>query len=537
MLASQPAAGLLKLQHVESPRVGSLGHRFPARNSLVTFAPLATAAAAVVGVVRRNRRERHLRYQPKAEGRPAMTGGSLSSRARLSSQHSYFIVRRAEAELMGGFVTACSTAPQWQDAVDELAEAAGGGGFDAGFAFISEYHVTTEGLAPILEALREKLGVRTLIGCAGIGGIGQPAGPSAEAIDSSNTNRAPIEVDSGAAMSVGLLRDAAATPFFLGSNGSGDLQLIDKKAADKDVRSMLLMADPFGDHDSILKTLDDKFPKAAKAGGIAAVLQVGGAERNAYTPSIAIASEGTQARLVSQGIAGLMLSNIDIHTVVCQGCLPVGPALRVSSTQGPVCDGIGGKPSNETLRLIFSSVDPATRAKMQAFLTIGLGKVGENERLLGDGDWLVRMITGVTPQGGLVIGDDVAVGQPMRFHVRDRESAETDLSMMLKRYRLEKSFMGASGDPMGCFLFTCSGRGEGLYGRKHVDARAIREVLGDIAGSRVAGFFCNGEIGSPGLAASRSATEDGGDTPRPTAVHGFTAVFAILVPAPQGGSA
>ena len=29
-----------------------------------------------------------------------------------------------------------------------------------------------------------------------------------------------------------------------------------------------------------------------------------------------------------------------------------------------------------------------------------------------------------------------------------------------KRYRLERAFGGASGEPVGCMLFTCNGRGE-----------------------------------------------------------------------------
>lgn len=440
---------------------------------------------------------------------------------------------RAEAEVVGGFSSACSTASQWEQAIDEVAEATGTG-YEAGFAFISEIHVDrAQGLVTVLERLRERLGVQTLIGCACGGAIGQAAGKSAVeyAGGGSGADWPPIEVERGAVLSVGLLRSAGATPFFLGRGEDGDTQLLKKKSEEKDVRSILMISDPFAPLEDIIKTLDESFPSAVKAGGISAALQVGAQERGAYMPSIAIAAEGCQVRLCSQGSVGLLLSKVDIHSIVCQGCCGVGPAVRVSSVQGPVCNGIGGRPAQEALRLIFSAVDPPTRAKMQQFLTVGLGNVGEAEGTIGDGDWLIRTIGGVTPDGGLIIGDGIDEGQPLRFHVRDRDSAESDMQTMLKRYRLERAFREGAGEPYGCFLFTCNGRGEGLYGRRHVDARAIATVLPDACSTRVAGFFCNGEVGSPGIAAA-TLPEDGGEwkPPRGPAVHGFTAVFALLVP-------
>ena len=62
----------------------------------------------------------------------------------------------------------------------------------------------------------------------------------------------------------------------------------------------------------------------------------------------------------------------------------------------------------------------------------------------------------MTPNGGFVLGSGLSEGQALRFHVRDRESAESDLKLMLKRYRwrllrqkidllrLERSFSGGN---------------------------------------------------------------------------------------------
>lgn len=452
------------------------------------------------------------------------------------------VQRRAEeavvVDVSQRFVTACSTNVSWKEAVEEIGEAAGSG-YDCGFAFIHEFFVT-EGMDTVMEALREKLGVTNLVGCAVPGALGQAVG--LDAIQASaggpGGDWPPMEAEQGPVISVGLLRDPGASPFFLGAGAEGDLELLNRRAAKGDVRSILLLSDPFAPCEDILSSLDESFPNAVKAGGLGSALQVGGDERLAYMPSLGIASEGIPYRAHSQGVVGLLLSAFDIHTIVCQGCLGVGPAVKVSQVDGQVCSGIGGRPAAEAMKLIFSAVDEKTRAKMQRFLTVGLADPKENYQQVGEGDWLIRTISGVTPQGGLLIGTGVEEDQPLRFHVRDRESAEADLALMLKRYRLER-MLAKWEEPVGAFLFTCNGRGEGLFGRRHVDSRAVAEVLGDVASARVAGFFCNGEIGSPGLAVPHARGEERSKKAEPlrgTAIHGFTAVYALLVPAPLAAS-
>jgi len=308
------------------------------------------------------------------------------------------------------------------------------------------------------------------------------------------------------------------------------LELINRMAAGGTVRSMLLLADPFGPVEKILESLDESFPKVSKAGGITAALRVGSGGQTGFMASMSICSRGNnQARLLSQGICGIMMTEMDVHTVVCQGCLGVGPAVRVTGVSGPVVTGIGGRPSKEALGLIYGAVNEELRAKMQTSLLIGLGGEGVNENSIDDGDWLIRGIMEVTPNGGFVLGNGISEGQALRFHVRDRESAEGDLKLMLNRYRLERSFSGGN-EPVGCLLFTCNGRGENLYGRKHVDATALQGALPGDLGSRVAGFFCNGEIGAPGLTKPSDDLAER-EQVRAMSLHGFTAVFAILVPA------
>lgn len=502
-------------------------------------AGLATAAA--VGVARRAYRG--------PRGLPSHAARALPPRASLASGSPRFFAdgprtacRAADAELVEAFVSECSVAQDWQQAVEELGEAAGSG-FDAGFAFISESHLMVNGVADVLQALRERLGIRTLIGCVCSGTIGRPCGPSSSLsgdADQGVAGRLPIEVEGGFSISVGLLRQASVTPFFIGAEGQGDTVLLDRKSADGRVLSILTFSDPFAPIQELLEKLDLQFPQAVKAGGISAVLRVGGEDRLSFTPSIAIAAEGCEVRLCNQGLVGLLLEDFEMHTVVCQGCCGVGPSVTVSDMNGPVCTGIGGRPAREALQLIFNAVDEATREKMKRALTLGVGPRGASPDSVGDGDWLIRSISNVTPEGGLVVGTEVSAGQPMRFHVRDQQSAEKDLELMLKRYRLESSFVDVKGPKVGCLLFTCNGRGAALYGRQHVDARAGAEALGSgmdgsgpLMRGNVAGFFCNGELGAPGLLLP---DRDGQvKALRSAAVHGFTAVYALLIPV-AGGS-
>jgi small ligand-binding sensory domain FIST len=106
--------------------------------------------------------------------------------------------------------------------------------------------------------------------------------------------------------------------------------------------------------------------------------------------------------------------------------------------------------------------------------------------------------------GALAVGEQVRVGQTLRFHVRDAAAADEDL-----REVLDGALAGTT--PAGALLFTCNGRGRGMFGVADHDARALTRVLD---GGGLAGFFCGGEIGPVG---GRSF------------LHGFTATAAVFL--------
>jgi small ligand-binding sensory domain FIST len=61
-------------------------------------------------------------------------------------------------------------------------------------------------------------------------------------------------------------------------------------------------------------------------------------------------------------------------------------------------------------------------------------------------------------------------------------------------------------------MFSCVGRGLGLFGEPNHDSGLVRSLLGPVA---VGGFFCNGEIGPVG---------------QRTYVHTYTSVIALISP-------
>jgi small ligand-binding sensory domain FIST len=122
------------------------------------------------------------------------------------------------------------------------------------------------------------------------------------------------------------------------------------------------------------------------------------------------------------------------------------------------------------------------------------------------GDFLVRGLVDVDDEtGSVTVGDYVRVGQTARLQVRDGASADEDLRAVLGRQLHELTV-----PPAGALVFTCNGRGVGMFGEPDHDAVAIERAWGSVA---AAGFFCAGEIGPVG---------------RRNFLHGFTATMAVF---------
>jgi small ligand-binding sensory domain FIST len=133
--------------------------------------------------------------------------------------------------------------------------------------------------------------------------------------------------------------------------------------------------------------------------------------------------------------------------------------------------------------------------------------VGAGKPEYEQGDFLVRAILGADPESGrIAVGATVEEGQVVRLHGRDARSADRDLTEALGM-RVEAM---AGQAPAGALVFSCNGRGQGMFGVRDHDATALeRELLG----APTAGFFAAGEIGPVG---ARSF------------LHGYTATVAVF---------
>ena len=89
-------------------------------------------------------------------------------------------------------------------------------------------------------------------------------------------------------------------------------------------------------------------------------------------------------------------------------------------------------------------------------------------------------------RGWVVLGAEVAPGDPILFCRRDPESAKRDMSRMVRQLagRL-------NGPPKAGVYVSCVARGAALFGDAGVETGLIRETFGEFP---LIGFFANGEI-------------------------------------------
>jgi len=198
------------------------------------------------------------------------------------------------------------------------------------------------------------------------------------------------------------------------------------------------------------------------------------------------------------------LRDVPVRTVVSQGCAPIGREAVVTAAEDNVIFELAGEPALERLRVDVETLSPELQELALEGLMVGL-VIDENKDEYGRGDYLIRGLVGADDDtGAIAVGAEVRVGQTVRFHVRDARSADEDLL-----HALGTTLDGQRA--AGALLFTCNGRGTGMFGEPHHDARAVTHSLGT---SALAGFFCGGEIGPVGGRAF---------------VHGFTATLAVFL--------
>jgi small ligand-binding sensory domain FIST len=380
---------------------------------------------------------------------------------------------------MGRFASALSRHPVASHAVGESAgtvlEALDAEDPDLVLCFASPHFV--DAFDDMANALRNLLSPRVLLGMTVVAVIG-----------------AGHEIEDGPAFSLFAARlpEAHLTELHLDLERTPDGDAVvgwrdlDEHSGDP---TLVLLADPFSfPVDGLLRRLNTDRPGLAVIGGMASAAVAPGGNRLVVGDTV-----------VDRGAVGVVLSGAGIHTVVSQGCRPIGNPYVVTEADQHLVGALAGRPALERLRELAASSTDEERALLQQGLHLGV-VVDEHRVDFRRGDFLVRNLVGGDPEtGAIAVGEQIPVGRTVQFHVRDAAAADEDLRALLAAERAEAAL-----------LFTCNGRGQRLFGVPDHDAGVVTELLGPVP---AAGGFCAGEIGPVG---------------GQSFLHGFTASLALF---------
>jgi small ligand-binding sensory domain FIST len=385
------------------------------------------------------------------------------------------------------FASALTRRDDVHEAADELIQSIkaqlGPSQIDVAALFISAEHA--EQAETLSHRLRRALTPATLLGCTGEGVIA--------------TGR---EVETGAAATLWAahLPRVTAQPLRLSFSALHDQFSLrgwpEPHFSGTATPVLLLFADPFSTPmQDVLTVMEERYPEAVALGGLAGGGQDLGGNRFFLDDEV-----------YSDGLVGVALSgHISVRTVISQGCRPIGDRFIVTKAEHNVIQELGGIPALHCLQTVFGQLSTDERALAQRALHIGIA-MDEHRAHFTRGDFLIRNLLGADQQtGAVVIGDVVQEGQTVQFQVRDAQSADEDL-----RALLAASDPTESSTPLGALLFSCCGRGKGLFGSADHDASVLQQQVGSIP---LAGFFAQGEVGPVG---------------GKHFLHGYTASIAIF---------
>jgi small ligand-binding sensory domain FIST len=385
------------------------------------------------------------------------------------------------------WTTAISRASTLEAAVKEIAQVLKrehGETMDLGVVFVSPHHVLNYRTLPSM--LHKALTLRELVGCSGGGLVGGGK-----------------EVESGPALSVTVasLPEVGIKSFAL------DAEAVEALAKRPDswhellelepehAPNFVLFPNPFTcPSQELIDGLDAAFPNSPKVGGMAS----GGQDRS------------TTALFLRQGVEdaaviGLVLwGDIQMDTAVAQGCRPIGVPFIVTHCHKNLAIQLDGEPAINALDKVFGNLNQGDRERFRASPQVGIG-LHAGKHPFRQGDYLIRNVLGVDrKKGAVAVGARLKVGMELRFHIRDADTSAVDLDGVLEAasHRIQ--------DPKGALMFSCLGRGEGLYGVPGHDLKMFHNYFESVA---VGGFFGNGEIGP---------------VQGKTYLHGYTSSFGIF---------
>jgi small ligand-binding sensory domain FIST len=341
----------------------------------------------------------------------------------------------------------------------------------------------------IAETLWLELDPEVLIGCSAEGVIARDR---------------EVERSPGVARMIGQLPGVRLHPFHLGADDWQDAisdadALRNRLGHGPETRAVIGFGDPFTTPtNQFLAALDAAVPGVPLIGGMASSARQPG-------ENVLIRNDD----VLTDGLVGVSLSgDVDVRTVVSQGCRPVGRPMVITRAKQNVIEQLGGKPALEALRaMVNDEMSEADKELLGNGLLIGRA-ISEYRESFGRGDFLVRNLMGVDQNSGAIaVTDLVRVGQTVQFHVRDAATADEDLNLMLA-----SAAQSPMAPPAAALLFSSNGRGIGIYDEQSNDVGVARKIL---PATPVVGFFAAGELGPVG---------------GKNFIHGHTASVALLGP-------
>jgi small ligand-binding sensory domain FIST len=358
-----------------------------------------------------------------------------------------------------------SVATDPREAAGEAARDAAGGldGAEADLAivFASGAHL----LAPevTVETIGDTLRPAELIGCGASGVVGEGR-----------------EIEDGTAISVWAanLGDGSATAFHAETQElEGAIAVLGMPELEG-AGGTILLPDPVTfPLDGLLAELTNHAPGVPILGGVASA----GAEEGS---TVLFSGDAVH----EHGAVGVRLDGVELLPLVSQGARPIGPELTITAADGQIIQELAGRNALTKLREVVDALDPVDQAVLSQGLLLGI-VVEPGKPDYVQGDFLVRNLLGADPDtGAIAVGTVVRPGQVVRLHVRDAASATRDLREALG---LRRAALGGA-VPSGALVFTCTGRGRGMFGTPDHDASLLADSL---AGAPFAGFFAAGEIG------------------------------------------
>ena len=336
------------------------------------------------------------------------------------------------------------------EVIGEILEAVGPSP-DLAVLFTSASH--REAISEVADAIHQALAPAALLGATAVSVIG-----------------GPLEVEERPAVSLWAAAQCPAQPIRLEAVQGPDGWAVGGMPVNAE-GTLLVLPDPFSFPSEMLLNAG---PEMTVVGGLASAAGRPGGNR------LVLGQE-----VFDDGAVGVLLDpELQVRTVVSQGCRPIGQPFTITKSDGNIVSEMGGRSAVDRLRETLLALDDAERALVSKGLHIGV-VIDEHKSEFNRGDFLIRGLIGADEEtGALAVGDSVEVGTTVQFQVRDAATADEDLRELM-----------ADASAGSALVFTCNGRGTHLFDGPDHDAAVVHEAL---QRAPVAGMFCAGEIGPVG---------------------------------------